>query len=275
DRCAISGRPGVWPTRFHSVAKGASRYTATARLLIKSQLSSSITTPPPRATTVPGCRASGSSSFSSARNLASLWVAKTSAIGMPTLSSTIRSRSAKRACARWATSAPTRVLSDPMKPSSASGRLASLDAARIGRHLPRRGAGSSASLLRLDEDLVAEIAGHRQVIEHLRALGARGVDLHTAVADQASKDRLPRRAVLHAVDRDDLLLAVEDPGLDRDPLICERVQDGAPADPHDDEPQDRERYHRQGEERPQPGHVEVVRVEHGEVGEQDQNKQRC
>src|SRR5437899_561687 len=64
------------------------------------------------------------------------------------------------ALARSATSAATSVLPDPMKPSSASGRREWLDAAGVGRYRSRgrhRRDPAAAPLLRLDEDLVAEI----------------------------------------------------------------------------------------------------------------------
>src|SRR6266516_3442437 len=131
-----------------------------------------MTTPPPRATTASGRSSPGSVSFSNARNAFSLCVAKISATDMPALSSTRWSRSKKAAWARCATSAPTRVLPAPMKPTSASGlRCAGLDAAWIGRYWCRgRGARRHAAPppLRLDENLVAEPVRLGQVEEDLR-----------------------------------------------------------------------------------------------------------
>src|SRR6266508_4000432 len=178
------------------------------------QLSSSITTPPPRATTAPGCSARGSTFFSNSRKAGSPAVAKRSAIDMPASCSTMWSRSKSVARERSATNAPTRVLPDPMKPSKASGFGRWLDAAWVGGNWRRGGRSrrhAAPSLLRLHEDLVAEVAWLRQVIEHhFGALCPGGVDLHPSVVEDAADQRLLRAAVLDAGDRDDPLLPAED-----------------------------------------------------------------
>src|SRR5438132_6215214 len=113
-----------------------------------------------------------------------------------------------------------------------------LYAARVGGHgrTRRRGRAATAALLRLHEDLVAEITGLGQIVEHFSALRARGVDLDPAEAEDPADDGLPGRAVLHPVDRDDLLLPAEDAGLDRYPMVGQGVGVRSPADTSDDDP---------------------------------------
>src|ERR1700736_5051814 len=209
---------------------------APARII--SQLRSSTGVPPPSATTAPGCRAFGRSSDSVVLNAASLRVAKRSAMGMPARSSTMRSRSWNGAPERSATSAPTTVFPEPMKPMRANVRgpreikasrsatrravrvagpriswgkvfLASLDAARIDG---RGCAGcASATSLRLYEDLIAESSRIGQVVEHLSPLSAGGVDLDASVTEHAPEHGLLRGAVLDAIDGDDFRRAAEHP----------------------------------------------------------------
>src|SRR5438094_7992672 len=100
-----------------------------------------------------------------------------------------------------------------MKPTSASGRRKSLDAGRVRRHRRpgrRRGCATAATLLRLDENLVAEVARLGEMVQDLGALRAGGVDLDAAVADDPAEHRLPGGAVLHPADGQELLLAAED-----------------------------------------------------------------
>src|SRR5205823_8916782 len=162
--------------------------------------------------------------------------------GITVLDSAMRSRWAQGAWARSAPRAPTSVLPEPMKPTSASGRRRSLDAGRVRRHRRpgrRRGCHAAATLLRLDENLVAEVARLGEMVQDLGALRAGGVDLDAPVADDPAEQRLPGGAVLHTVDGDDLLLAADDARLDGDSLVRERVRHRLPPDPHDDDPQDR------------------------------------
>src|SRR6266550_1421813 len=236
-----------------------------------------MTAPPPNATTESLCNARGSTVFSKSRNVASPLVAKISAIDMQASCSTRWSRSKNFACTRSATSAPTRVLPDPMKPSSASGLREWLDAAWVGRHWSCRRRDrypASAPLLGLDEDLVAEIAGLRQVVKDFGALGAGRVHFDATVSEDAADQRLPRRAVLHPVDRDDLFLAAEDARLDRDPLVAQRIGDRLPSDPDHDEPEQRERDHADRQEGAQLRHVKaVVGPEQREIGDDGDDEQ--
>src|SRR5437773_11731670 len=91
-----------------------------------------------------------------------------------------------------------------MKPSSASGLRRFSDSAGMGGHrLGRRSRGrrTAAPLLRLREDLVAEVARIRQEVEDLGALRSGGVDLNPPIAEDAAEKGLTGHAILDAVDR--------------------------------------------------------------------------
>src|SRR4029077_14307667 len=77
----------------------------------------------------------------------------------------------------------------------------------------------------------------REMVEHLRPLRTRGVDLDPSVAEHAPKERLLGRGVLDAVDGDRLRGPTEDSGVDLDALVGERVRSRLPADPDDDQPE--------------------------------------
>jgi len=134
--------------------------------------------------------------------------------------------------------------------------------------------GAIPPLLRLDEDLVPELSGLGQVVEHFGSLRAGRIDLHAAVAEDATDERLLGRAVLDPVDRDDLLLAAEDAGLELDPLVGQDVGDRLPAYPHDDEPEQCDRDHQRAQDLAQVRRVEaVVGAEDREVGDRDDDQE--